>query len=125
MIVAGSEADLVNKGKLAELSVGWELVKASNSRHGYELYYWENLDKGTTSEVDYIVAREMQVLPVEVKSGTSGKMKSLRLFMNRKHIEKAIRTSLENFGVLTYDDGDFSRIISIVPIYAIGLIVDK
>lgn len=125
MIVAGSEADLVNKGKLAELSVGWELVKASNSRHGYELYYWENLDKGTTSEVDYIVAREMQVLPVEVKSGTSGKMKSLRLFMNRKHIGKAIRTSLENFGVLTYDDGDFSRIISIVPIYAIGLIVDK
>lgn len=120
VIVAGSEADLVNKGSLAELSVGWELVKASNNRHRYELHYWENLSNGTTSEVDYVIPYDMKVLPIEVKSGTSGKMKSLRLFMSKKGITQAVRTSLENFNILTYEDGDIKRVIDIIPIYAIG-----
>lgn len=120
MIVAGTEGDLVNKGSLAELSVGWELVKASNNRHRYELHYWENLSNGATSEVDYVIPYDMKVLPIEVKSGTSGKMKSLRLFMNKKGITKAVRTSLENFNILTYEDNEVKREIDIIPIYAIG-----
>lgn len=120
MIVAGSEADLVNKGSLAELSVGLELLKASNVRHRYELHYWENLSNGTTSEVDYVIPYDMKVLPIEVKSGTSGKMKSLRLFMQKKDISKAVRTSLENFNILSYEDKDSPREIDIIPIYAIG-----
>lgn len=120
LIIAGSETDLVNKGKLAELSVGWELVKASNFRHRYELFYWENLSNGATSEVDYVIPHNMKVLPIEVKAGTSGKMKSLRLFMQKKNLEKAVRTSLENFGQLEYSDADGNRCIDIVPIYAIG-----
>ncbi|MDE6295000.1 MAG: AAA family ATPase, partial [Muribaculaceae bacterium] len=55
LILTGSQEDLVNKGKLAELSAGWEMVKAADSRHSYELYYWENLSKGATSEVDYVI----------------------------------------------------------------------
>lgn len=125
LIVAGSEADLVNKGSLAELSVGWELVKASNVRHGYELHYWENLSNGTNSEVDYIIPHNMEVLPIEVKSGTSGKMKSLRLFMQKKGIKTAVRTSLENFNVLNFDDNGTVREIDIVPIYAIGNLLSQ
>lgn len=120
LIIAGSETDLVNKGKLAELSVGWELVKASNFRHRYELFYWENLSNGATSEVDYVIPYNMNVLPIEVKAGTSGKMKSLRLFMQKKNIEKAVRTSLENFGLLEYSDAEAKRFIEIIPIYAVG-----
>lgn len=120
MIVAGSEADLVNKGSLAELSVGLELLKASNNRHKYELHYWENISNGTTSEVDYVIPHDMKVLPIEVKSGMSGKMKSLRLFMQRKDISIAIRTSLENFNILSYNDNGITREIDIIPIYAIG-----
>ncbi len=124
LILAGSEADLVNKGKLAELSVGWELVKAANFRHRYELFYWENLSNGTTSEVDYIIPYNMEVLPIEVKAGVSGKMKSLRLFMQKKDIAKAVRTSLENFGQLEYEDQGITRHIDIVPIYAIGRLTE-
>ena len=120
LILAGSEEDLVNKGKLAELSIGWELVKASDFRHRYELYYWENLSNGATSEVDYVIPFDMNILPIEVKSGTSGKMKSLRLFMQKKRLTMGIRTSLENFGRLRYEDQDASRTIRIIPIYAIG-----
>ena len=86
MILAGTEEDLVNKGNLAELTVGWELVKNADFRHRYELYYWENLAKGATAEVDYVMPKNMGVLPIEVKSGTSGKMKSLRMFMQKKNL---------------------------------------
>ncbi|MDE5882874.1 MAG: AAA family ATPase [Muribaculaceae bacterium] len=125
LILAGTAEDLVNKGNLAELSVGWELVKAANFRHRYELFYWENLANGTTSEVDYVIPSNMVVLPIEVKAGVSGKMKSLRLFMAKKNLYKAVRTSLENFGVLTYDDVGTKRVISIIPVYAIGRLTER
>lgn len=120
LILAGSEEDLVNKGKLAELSVGWELVKSADFRNRYELYYWENLSNGATSEVDYVIPYNMKVLPIEVKSGTSGKMKSLRLFLQKKNLTLGIRTSLENFGQLNYTVADHTGNIDICPIYAIG-----
>lgn len=124
LILVGTEADLVNKGSLAELSVGWELVKSANLRHRYELYYWENLSNGATSEVDYVIPDNLKILPVEVKSGTSGKMKSLRLFMQKKRIDRAVRTSLENFSILKYEDAGSAREISIIPIYAIGCLTE-
>lgn len=120
IILTGSEKELVNKGCLAELSVGWELIKAADFRSRYDLYYWENLSNGATSEVDYVIPYNMQVLPLEVKSGVSGKMKSLRLFMAKKDITHAVRCSLENFGMLNYDDNGATRSIQIIPLYAIG-----
>lgn len=65
---------------------------------------------------------EGKVMPIEVKSGVSGKMKSLRLFMQKKNITSAIRASLENFGKLTVKDetNGEERQISILPLYAIS-----
>lgn len=98
---------------------GLELVKSGSPRSPHELFYWENLDKGTTSEVDYLISRNMKIVPIEVKSGTSGRMKSLRLFMKNRGITEAIRLSLENFGRLVIDDDGTTRTIDIVPLYAI------
>ncbi len=125
LILAGTEADLVNKGSLAELSVGWEMVKSANLRHRYDLYYWENLSQGTTSEVDYVIPSNLKILPIEVKSGTSGKMKSLRLFMQKEKIDRAIRTSLENFSTIEYQQDGTTRQIEILPIYAIGRLTNS
>ncbi|MCQ2287687.1 MAG: hypothetical protein MJZ74_01130 [Muribaculaceae bacterium] len=50
-------------------------------------------------------------------------MKSLRLFMHNKHISKALRCSLENFGQIEYvdkQDGDAVRQVTINPLYAIS-----
>lgn len=95
--MAGAADDLVNKGGLAEMMLGWELVKYSNPRSQHDLYYWENVVNGTSSEIDYVIVRNMKVMPIECKAGTSGKMKSLRLFMRNKHLNDAYRCSLENF----------------------------
>lgn len=123
LIVAGTAEDLVNKGGLAEMVLGWELIKYNNPRSQHDLYYWENTADGTRSEVDYIIARDMKVLPIECKSGTSGKMKSLHLFMHNKHLTDAIRCSLENFALLESCDkkaDDAVRRIQILPLYAIS-----
>ena len=126
LIITGAAEDLVNKGGLAELMLGWELVKYGSSRNWHDLYYWENVVEGTTSEVDYILAQNMKVLPIECKAGTSGKMKSLRLFMRSKHITDAVRCSLENFSQLVYmdeKDAGESRYIRICPLYAVSNII--
>jgi len=123
LIMAGSANDLVNKGGLTEMVAGWEMVKYASPKTQHDLYYWQNLDKGTTSEVDYLTTRNLEVLPIEVKSGTTGKMKSLRLFMQKRHLHHAIRTSLENFGTIEYtdsEDTDIIRRINIIPLYALG-----
>ena len=123
LIIAGAANDLVNKGGIAEMVLGWELTKYSSPRSRNDLYYWENTVEGSSSEVDYVISRERNVLPIECKAGVSGKMKSLRLFMRNKHLTHALRCSLENFGKIDAVDSadhDAPRHISIIPLYAVS-----
>ena len=123
LIIAGTAEDLVNKGGLAEMVLGWEMIKYNNPRSQHDLYYWENTAEGTRSEVDYIIARDMRALPIECKSGTSGKMKSLYLFMRNKHLTNAVRCSLENFSLLESTDAkdkNALRRIRIIPLFAVS-----
>ena len=57
-----------------------------------------------------------EILPVEVKAGVRGSMKSLRLFMSEKHTGTGVRVSLENFSTLPD--------VRILPLYAIHRLVD-
>ena len=116
-ILVATAEDLVNKGSLTEMVAGWEMLKYASPRVIHDLFYWEALDNGASSEVDYITVKDAEVLPIEVKSGTSVKMKSLRLFMSKKCITQAVRLSLENFGVLNFEDRGTKRKISIIPLY--------
>lgn len=123
LIIAGTTEDLVNKGGLAEMMLGWELVKYNNPRTQHELYYWENTAEGTRSEVDYIIARDLKVLPIECKAGVSGKMKSLYEFMRQKHLTEAVRCSLENFSELDYvdkKDDDAIRHVQLIPLFSVS-----
>ena len=126
MILIGAAEELVNKGKVTEMVAGWEILKSLSPRTSHDLYYWENTSEGATSEVDYLISRDMIVIPVEVKAGVTGKMKSLRLFMRRKHLLLGKRCSLENFGVIEFtDSGDdvnpeILKRIQIHPLYCLS-----
>jgi len=123
LIIAGTAQELVNKGGLTEMVLGWELVKYNNPRSQHDLFYWENTADGTRSEVDYIIARDLKVMPIECKSGVSGKMKSLFEFMRQKHLIQGLRCTLENFERLEYidkKDNDMIRNVNILPLYAIS-----
>ncbi len=126
LVLAGASDDLVNKGTLTEMVAGWELIKSMSPNIEHDLYYWQNISNGASSEVDYLIARDMKILPIEIKSGVSGKMKSLRLFMNKKHLLDAKRCSLENFGIIEFIDESDSKFpdavkkICIHPLYCIS-----
>ena len=63
------------RGKLAEQFVAQELL----AWHGPELFYWARDARGSSAEVDYLIVCGGNIFPVEVKSGTGGSLKSLRL----------------------------------------------
>ena len=110
-ILLSNDFDLINKGNIAEMYAGLELLKSSSCYVPQTLYYWQREQKNSYAEVDYVIQRGEKIIPIEVKSGTSGKMQSLHLFMNEKKSEFGVRTSLENFA--QYDK------IKIYPLYAI------
>ena len=106
-----TDIDLVNKGNLAEVFAGLEVLKYGSCYERQELYYWLRLEKGAQAEVDYVISKSDTIIPIEVKSGTKGSMQSLYIFMALKKTRFGIRTSLENFGNV----GN----IEIYPLYAI------
>jgi predicted AAA+ superfamily ATPase len=67
----------VYRGALAEQFVAQELVAAQ----GGELYYWAREARGSSAEVDFLAAVDGRVVPIEVKSGPAGRMKSLQLLL--------------------------------------------
>lgn len=109
------EMDMVNKGSLAEIYAGLELIKASSILEKPQLFYWHRQERSSNAEVDYVIRQGSEIVPVEIKSGYSGKMQSMRLFMKEKNLNRGIRCSLENFG----RDGN----IEIVPLYAISTLI--
>lgn len=122
-ILTSSAAELVNKGPMAEQTAGLEILhyKTPNLRH--DLFYWVRQAKNSLAEIDYVTTRNMSVLPIEVKSGVQGGMKSLWSFMKEKQLTEAVRCSLENFGEFEYidkDDNNALRHIEICPLYALS-----
>ena len=120
-ILLSSAADLVNKGSITEMIAGLEIMKCLPPTHRPELYYWQREAKGSTAEIDYLIAKDMQILPIEVKAGTQGGMKSLYYYMEQKNIHHAIRTSLENFGQIERE----ASVIDIYPLYALSSLIEK
>ena len=122
-ILLADEIDLVNKGGLSEMFAGLEIVKYGDSCLKNELHYWQGHSRNSQAEVDYVLARNGKVLPVEVKASTQGSMQSLWVFMRNHGLHEAVRTSLENFGRLEYTDpkdGNERRHVEIVPLYALS-----
>lgn len=115
-ILIGSSKDLVNKGKLAEMVAGTELLNYRPMYLHSDLYYWQRAERGSLAEVDYLVASDGKVLPVEVKAGERGGMKSLYYFMDLRNLQEGVRCSLENFGSFTNGD----KQVRIVPLYAMS-----
>jgi predicted AAA+ superfamily ATPase len=108
---------LINKGKIAELFVGLELIKSSSPFQQQQLYYWQREALNSNAEIDYLVQLEEEIIPVEVKSGTKGTMQSLFLFLAEKNRPYGIRFSLENYST-------YGKVI-VYPLYAVSEIVHK
>ena len=122
-ILTATATDLVNKGPMAEMLAGLEVLHYLSPNIHHDLFYWVRQAKNSLAEIDYLLSRDMKVLPLEVKAGVQGGMKSLWDFMRDKKLSQAIRCSLENFGKFDYIDpkaDNAVRHVEIVPLYAIS-----
>ena len=107
---------VINKGNIAELSVGLELIKNQSTYEKTNLYYWQRESKNSQAEIDYVIQQKEEIVPLEVKAGTKGAMQSMFLFLQEKNKEKGIRISLENFGQMEK--------IDIYPLYGVWNLVN-
>lgn len=122
-ILTSDVSDLVNKGPMAEMLAGLELLHYLTPNIRHEIYYWQRQAKNSQAEVDYISSYRQTVLPIEVKADKQGGMKSLWIFMREKELTNAVRCSLENFGAFDYVDQEAHgaiRHVQICPLYAIS-----
>lgn len=127
-ILTATAADLVNKGPMAEMLAGLELLHYLTPNLHHDLYYWVRQAKNSTAEIDYLLSRDMKVLPFEVKAGVQGGMKSLWDFMREKKLDQAVRCSLENFGKFDYIDAEAEgavRHVEVYPLYALSQFVTR
>lgn len=103
--------NIINKGNIAELFVGLELLKNTSCYEKSYLYYWQREAQNSQAEIDYVIQKQEKIIPIEVKAGTKGAMQSLYLFLEEKKSAYGIRLSLENFSQLEK--------IKIYPLYAV------
>jgi predicted AAA+ superfamily ATPase len=80
----------VYRGIIAEHIVGQEL-QASSYSVLYKTHFWTREKKESSAEVDYILPWQGKLIPIEVKSGTIGKLRSLHQFMDEAPHSIAVR----------------------------------
>lgn len=94
---------MISMGPLTEHYVANEL-----RINGYETYYWESDGK---AELDFMIQKDIDIIPIQVKTSTHTKSRSLDLYMKTYNPKYAIRISEKNFG--------FENNIKSVPLYAV------
>lgn len=102
----------MNSGVLAEQFVGQELMAYADPYMQMQLYYWDRDKKGALAEVDYVIQAKSDIIPIEVKAGTTGSLKSLSQFLEEKKAPFGIRISQHPLSF-------HNRVLS-VPLYLIS-----
>lgn len=116
---------LVNSGAVCEQYVGQNLLFSQHFYREPELHYWAREKKGSSAEVDYVIAEGSNIVPIEVKAGKSGTLKSLHLFLREKQSSLGVRFNsdgpsfLETKTVLPAGDNIPYSLLSL-PLYMVG-----
>jgi uncharacterized protein len=77
------------KGALTEQYVAQQL------KPNHDLYYW--VASNATAEIDFLIQRQNEIIPIEVKAEENLKSKSLKVFVEKYQPNTAIRTSMSHF----------------------------
>lgn len=119
------EIDLINKGGIAEQVVGQLLRTIVPFYQEQALYYWLNTDKNASAEIDYVIQHGSTVVPIEVKAGTAGTLKSLHQFMHLKGRSLAVRvnSALPSINEINVKDNQGNKVqyqLRSIPFYLVG-----
>ncbi len=82
---------LENRGALAEQFVAQQLLTLPPYFLERKLFYWQREKKNAEAELDLITEFNSKILPIEIKSGKEGRLKSLQVYMYEKKLNFAVR----------------------------------
>lgn len=84
------------KGILAEQFVVQQLTASQKD----PLWYWARTAPGSTSEVDLVIVRNGEIIPIEIKAGKSGSLKSMNVLLEKHpNVHQAYVFSQARYGV--------------------------
>ena len=93
-LAAIPDLKLVNEGPIAEQFVGQHLLDAQRQLRSSGLSYWLREGRGVNAEVDFVTTVNGRIVPIEVKAGASGSLRSLHQLMGEKDLHLAVRLDL-------------------------------
>ncbi len=115
---------LINEGAIAEQFIGQHLQTLLADSPNRELTYWLREGRAANAEVDYVIALAGKIIPIEIKAGASGSMRSLHQFMGEKQADMAVRfdASLPSVSTVqaTINTGKQTKDVS-YPLYSLPL----
>jgi uncharacterized protein len=122
-----SEIIMINRGGIAEQVVGQMLRTINPPYIEPALYCWHREEPGSNAEIDYVIQHGDKVIPIEVKAGSTGSLKSLHLFMELKKSTFALRinsnlTSKVKIKLKGHTEGAVEYTLLSLPFYLVGQI---
>lgn len=119
-----SDFTLVNSGKITEQFVAQELLQHRECYEPPVLQYWMREKKSASAEVDFVISYQSQIIPIEVKSGATGSLKSMHYFLSEKNLPLGVRfcnqqPSLVNVKMPTQSEVVSYQLLTL-PFYLIG-----
>jgi predicted AAA+ superfamily ATPase len=96
-----NDINMVNQGAVSEQFIGQQLLTTVPCYQSPELFYWVREKRGTEAEIDYVLAVGTSIIPVEVKSGKTGSLRSLHFFAAEKKSKVALRFNSDAPSVVT------------------------
>jgi predicted AAA+ superfamily ATPase len=88
------QMEFINKGNVAEQFIAQHVYYGGRGNCAPELFYWLREGRTGNAEVDFLAADDRGILPIEVKAGQSGSLKSLHQFVLWKKTDRAVRYDL-------------------------------
>ena len=84
----------VNEGALAEQYIAQHLATLGKDNARKILTYWLREGRSSNAEVDFLLQEERRIIPIEVKAGRSGTLRSLLQFAWERRPPVAVRFDL-------------------------------
>lgn len=120
------DLSLVNDGAVAEQFIGQHLLYSGPHYEMPALHYWMREAKSASAEIDYVIAHGQHVIPVEIKAGKSGTLKSLHYFLKEKRRTFGLRFNahmpslLSESTLATSDKTELRYELLSLPLYMVG-----
>ncbi len=87
----------VNEGAIAEQFTAQELLAYRDVYLAPSLYYWAREARSSNAEIDYLIPHGSSALPIEVKAGKTGTLRSMHIFLEQYGLSAGVRISQHYF----------------------------